>query len=72
MPRYGPLSRADLIRGLRAAGFNGPRPGGKHQIMRRGDVTVSVPNPHQSDLSIRLVAGILRQAGINREEWERL
>lgn len=31
-----------------------------------------LPNPHQGDLSEGLLARILRQAGISREDWEEL
>jgi predicted RNA binding protein YcfA (HicA-like mRNA interferase family) len=72
MPRFGPVARRDLIRNLRAAGFSGPDAAGKHQIMRRCDVTISIPNPHLGDISADLLARILRQAGISREEWEGL
>ena len=70
MPAWGPVSRARLIRGLRALGFEGPYPGGRHMIMQRGDVTVSIPNPHQGDISVNLLTRIMRQAGVTREEWE--
>jgi hypothetical protein len=36
MPPFGPISRADLIRGLRKLGFDGPYTGGKHQYLIRG------------------------------------
>ena len=40
--------------------------------MRKGDITVRVPNPHQGDIGRELLARILRQAGIGRDEWEQL
>jgi hypothetical protein len=43
MPRLGPIRRADLIQYLRRLGFAGPFPGTKHQIMRRGEITVRNP-----------------------------
>ena len=46
--------------------------GGKHQYMVRGEVRVVLPNPHQGDISRDLLARILRQAGISREEWVEL
>jgi hypothetical protein len=39
--------------------------------MRRGDVTITLPNPHGRDIGVNLLATILREAGISREEWER-
>jgi len=70
MPPYGPVSRATLIRGLRALGFAGPIPGGNHMYMVREQLRVTIPNPHQGDISVGLLARILRQAGVSREEWE--
>jgi hypothetical protein len=38
--------------------------------MARGDVVVTIPNPHGRDISIDLLARILRQAGVSRAEWQ--
>jgi hypothetical protein len=46
MPPFGPISRANLIRGLRALGFAGPFPGGRHAFMVRGERRLAIPNPH--------------------------
>jgi predicted RNA binding protein YcfA (HicA-like mRNA interferase family) len=70
MPRFGPIKRKDLIRYLKQLNFEGPYSGGKHQFMMRGNITLHVPNPHQSDIGKELLARILRQAGITIEEWE--
>jgi predicted RNA binding protein YcfA (HicA-like mRNA interferase family) len=72
MPRLGPIKRRDLIAYLRQLGFEGPYAGAKHQIMQKGDVTIRVSNPHQGDISRSLLANLLRQAGIDRNEWENL
>ncbi|BCW97141.1 MAG: hypothetical protein KatS3mg018_2623 [Fimbriimonadales bacterium] len=72
MPVFGPIKRSDLIRYLKQLGFVGPYAGGKHQYMVRGEVKVVLPNPHQGDISRDLLARILRQAGVSREEWEKL
>jgi predicted RNA binding protein YcfA (HicA-like mRNA interferase family) len=70
VPPFGPISRSDLLRALRALGFEGPYSGGKHQFMFKGAVTLRLPNPHQSDIGRDLLARILRQAGIDRATWE--
>jgi len=67
-----PISRADLVRNLRRLGFEGPYSGGRHQYMARESLTVALPNPHTSDISTGLLVRILSQAGISREEWEKL
>jgi len=70
MPPFGSIKRRDLIRALKQLGFDGPLPGTNHQYMLKEKLRVPIPNPHQSDISKDLVAKILRQAGISREEWE--
>lgn len=72
MPPFRPIKRMDLIRHLRQAGFEGPYSGGKHQFMVKGDITIRVPNPHQADIGLELLARVLRQANISRDEWEKL
>jgi predicted RNA binding protein YcfA (HicA-like mRNA interferase family) len=72
MPPLKPIKRRELIGYLKQLGFEGPYSGAKHQFMIRGDRTVRVPNPHQADIGRELLARILRQAGIDRSEWERL
>lgn len=65
MPPFGPVRRRELVRSLKQLGFEGPFSGGKHQFMIRGDVTVRVPNPHDGDIGIGLLARVLRQAGVD-------
>ncbi len=72
MPTFGPIKRKDLIRHLRQSGFQGPYSGGKHQFMFKDDLTIRVPNPHQSDIGRELLIRILRQAGMTKDEWEKL
>ncbi len=72
MPHFGPIKRRDLIAYLRKAEFEGPYSGGRHQFMIKGDITLRIPNPHQGDVGKELLARILRQAGIDKNEWESL
>ncbi len=72
MPPVGPIKRRDLIRNLKRLGFDGPYAGGNHQYMIRLQTRVRVPNPHQGDIGRGLLSRILRQAGVSREEWEKL
>jgi predicted RNA binding protein YcfA (HicA-like mRNA interferase family) len=55
---------------MKALGFEGPLSGGRHQFMVRHDVVVTIPNPHEGDIGIGLLARVLRQAGAGRTEWE--
>ena len=72
MPPFGPIKRRDLIRALKQLGFDGPFPGGSHQYMIRGQNKVYIPNPHRGDISKGLLATVLLEAEISRDEWEQL
>ena len=67
----GSLSRRELIRKLKALGFDGPYSGGKHQFMKKGSHKVRIPNPHGSgDIPSGLVNEIRKQAGIEQKGWD--
>ena len=72
MPRLGPIKRDELVKYLLALGFEGPYSSRKHQFMVKGEVRLRIPNPHQRDIGKELLSRILRQAKINRDNWERL
>ena len=69
MAKLGPVSWGELVRRLRELGFEGPYSGGRHPQMRRGDLTLVLPNPHEGEIGVGLLVRILRQAGVTREEW---
>jgi hypothetical protein len=71
MPAFGPVRRSEPVRALRSLGFEGPFSGGRHQFMIRGTVTLRIPNPHQADIGRDPLSRILRQAGVDRDEWEK-
>lgn len=70
MPPWGPTTRRHLIAALRKLGFDGPYSGGKHQFMTRGNVVLTIPNPHRGDIGLSLLKVILQQGGVSRSEWE--
>jgi predicted RNA binding protein YcfA (HicA-like mRNA interferase family) len=72
MPPLGPISRRELIRLLRALGFEGPFTGGRHAFMVKSDITLTLPNPHRSDINRGLLKRLLRQAGIATSDWDAL
>jgi predicted RNA binding protein YcfA (HicA-like mRNA interferase family) len=66
-----PVSRRELIRRLRRLGFDGPYAGTKLQVMFGRGRAVRLPNPHGSqDISDGLLARIVREAGVTRQEWD--
>ena len=64
------LSRKELTRKFRALGYKGPYSGGRHQFMVKGSQKIRIPNPHGGDIGIGLIVEILRQAGIDRQDWD--
>jgi hypothetical protein len=50
--------------------FDGPFEGSKHPYMIRGDIVVTIPNPHRGEISVDLLHRILLRADISREEWQ--
>lgn len=69
MPALKPVSRRELVRKLKALGFEGPFPGGKHEWMRRDRLRLTIPNPHVGALDPGFIRRLLRQAGISIEQW---
>ncbi len=74
MPHVGPIKRKDLIYYLRLLGFEGPYPGANHQYMvkEKEKITIRIPNPHHGDISEVLLVRLLKQARIDKAEWEKL
>ena len=69
MSKLTPVSWRELVKRLRELGFEGPYAGGRHPQMRRGDVTVIIPNPHEGDIGVGFLRRLLRQALVSHEEW---
>jgi predicted RNA binding protein YcfA (HicA-like mRNA interferase family) len=72
VPRLGPIKRTELITYLQILGFEGPYSGGKHQFMFKGMIRLRLPNPHLGDIGRELLSRILKQAGIDKDSWEKL
>ncbi len=72
MPCLGPIKRKDLIYYLRRLGFEGSYSGGNHQFLVKENITIHIPNPHEGDIGEALLIRILKQARIDRAEWEKL
>ena len=69
MPKLGPIAWRVFVSRMRKFGFSGPYQEGKHPYMIKGGVTITIPNPHDGDISVDLLARLLRQAGISRTNW---
>lgn len=68
--KLSPVTRQELIRRLRTLGWSGPYSGHKHQHMTKGNIQLTVPNPHhRKDIGAQLLKLVLDEAGISRDEW---
>ncbi|MCG2690039.1 type II toxin-antitoxin system HicA family toxin [Candidatus Parcubacteria bacterium] len=61
-----------LVKNFKALGFEGPCSGGRHPFMKKGELKVRIPNKHEGDISAGLICEILRQADINKKDWDKL
>lgn len=68
----GPISRKLLIKKLRKLGFAGPYSGGKHQFMEKEDFKIFIPNPHNGDIGTILLGRIIKEIGIDSDEFRDL
>jgi 6-phosphogluconate dehydrogenase len=68
--KLSPVSRQELVKRLKILGASGPFQGKRHQYMIRGMDTIIIPNPHHGEeIGMELLAKILRDGCIIREEW---
>mgnify|MGYP001565676028 FL=1 len=66
------ISWRNLVRRFRELGFDGPYSGGRHLFVVKKDLKIHIPNKHEGDISVALVGEILRQAGIDKKEWDKI
>jgi len=69
MSKLSPVSWRELVHRLRELGFEGPFRGGKHPYMIKGELVLTIPNPHKRDIGVPLLSRILKQADISTEKW---
>ena len=70
MPRA--ISWKRLIQNFRKLGFEGPYSGSRHLFIKKSALKVHIPSKHKGDINAGLVNEILRQAGIEKREWDKL
>jgi predicted RNA binding protein YcfA (HicA-like mRNA interferase family) len=68
MPK--PVKHREMLRRLRALGWQGPYQKGAHPFMVRGEVRLTIPNPHRGDIDWSLMKQILRNANVSPQEWD--
>jgi len=67
--KLSPVSWKQLVSKLKSFGFDGPYSGGKHPFMIKGDLVLTLPNPHRKQIGVDLLSRILKEVGISRDEW---
>ncbi len=50
MPKLNPVSWKYFVKRLHTLGFEGPYSGGKHPFMLKGDLVLTIPNPHKTEI----------------------
>jgi len=46
--------------------------GGRHLFMKKGPFKIHIPSKHKGQISTGLISEILRQAKINKKQWNQL
>lgn len=71
MPKLTPLKPQQVVQKLCRLGFEGPKPGGKHQHMVHPATGQVVPVPFHGgeEIGVGLIRKIISEIGITREEW---
>ncbi len=75
-----PIKQRELYQKLKALGFNGPVPGGKHPYFEHPnfDFPLTVPNPHRGDLDVTMQKQILKRLNsdfgftLSNDDWLKL
>ena len=65
------VSWRKLVKNFRKLGFDGPYSGGRHLFMKKDSLKIHIPSKHKGDISTGFINEILRQAGINKEKWDK-
>jgi hypothetical protein len=59
-----------MLRRFHSLGWSGPYPGGKHPTMVKEKRAITIPNPHRGDIDWALMKRVLKEGGIDPEDWE--
>ena len=67
--RLAPTTRRELVKRFWQLGWEGTRHGAKYDFMVKDRPKVRTPNAHTQDIAVGLLATILKQGHISRDEW---
>lgn len=69
MGKLRPVAWKEFVSRMKELGFEGPFFGGKHPKMKRQDLTVIIPNRHESEIGVGFLTRLLKQAGVSKDQW---
>jgi len=58
LPKLTPIKNSEFISRLKQFGFEGPYAGGKHLYMIKGNLRLTIPNPHKKEIGVDLLRRI--------------
>ncbi len=64
------ISWRKMVKKFKNLKFEGPYSGGKHLFIVKGSLKIHIPSNHGSDISVGLINEILKQAKINKKDWD--
>jgi len=67
--KLSPVNWKEFVSRMKELGFEGPYYGGKHPKMKKGNLTVIIPNKHETEIGAGFLKRLLKQAGITEEDW---
>ena len=74
MSKLHPEKPNEVIRKLRALGYEGPFPGGRHVFMRHAQTRHKIPVPYHKgkDIPKGTIGEIIKELGITVKKWNDL
>lgn len=67
--KFRPLKHRELIARLKRLGLEGPFSGGRHLYFLLGKLRLTVPNPHEGDVSRRNIKAVIDKLKMTAEEF---
>jgi predicted RNA binding protein YcfA (HicA-like mRNA interferase family) len=74
MPKLTPLKANEVMRKLRALGYDGPIYGGRHahRVHHVRKKIIPIPTHGNKDIGVGLLRKIIREANVSVEKWQNL
>jgi hypothetical protein len=63
MEKLESISWRGYVSRMNKLGFEGPFFGGKHPKMKKGNLTIIIPNPHESEIGVGFLKRLFKTGG---------